>query len=78
MVQWVIGSICHGGPIEYFLVQPVLHNCCNKGCGMCYLVSVMMHVKEPLLLIRKSSPCGFPFLLSEWYFTICLTPHNRK
>ena len=39
----------------------------------------MMHIKEPLLLIGKSSPWGdsrFPFLLSEWSFTICPTPFN--
>ena len=38
-------------------------------------------IKEPLLLIGKSSPCcssGFPFLLSEWSITICLTPYNPK
>ena len=39
-----------GGPIE-------LHDWCNKGCGMCYLVCGMVHIKEPLLLIGKSSPC---------------------
>ena len=41
----------------------------------------MAHIKEPLLLIAKSSPCGgsgFPLSLSVWYFTICLTPYNRK
>ena len=42
----------------------------------------MMHIKEPLLLIKKSSPCGdsgYHLLLSEWSFTIiCLTPYNRK
>ena len=41
----------------------------------------MVHIKEPLLLIGKSSPygdSGFPFSLSEWSFTICLTPYNRK
>ena len=31
---------------------------------MCYPVCGMVHIKEPLLLIRKSSPCsggsGFP------------------
>ena len=40
-----------------------------------------MHLKEPLLLIGKSSPCGssgFPLSLSVWSFTICLTPYNRK
>ena len=47
-----------GGPIEVFLVQPVLHDWCNKGRGMCYPVCGMVHIKEPLLLIGKSSPCG--------------------
>ena len=68
-------------PLSYFSFQPVLHDWCNKGCGMCYPVCGMMHIKEPLLLVRKSSPCGsseFPFLLSVWSFTICLMPHNRK
>ena len=48
---------------------------------MCYPVCGMFHIKEPLLLIGKSSPCGgsgFPLSLSEWSFTICLTPYNRK
>ena len=48
---------------------------------MCYPVCGMMHIKEPLLLIGKSSPCGgsgFPLSLSEWSFTICVTPYNRK
>ena len=38
-------------------------------------------VPEPFLLIGKSSPCGgsgFPLSLSQWSFTICLTPYNRK
>ena len=54
-----------GGPIELFLVP----------------ASGMVHIKEPLLLIGKSSLCGgsgFPFSLSEWSLTICLTPYNRK
>ena len=42
---------------------------------MCYLVCGMVHINEPLLLIRKNSPCsggsGFPLLLSECFFTIC-------
>ena len=42
-------------PIELFLV---LHDWCNKGCGMCYPVCGMVHIKEPLLLIDKSSLCG--------------------
>ena len=47
----------------------------------CYPVCGMVHIKEPLLLIDKSSLCGgsgFPFSLSEWSLTICLTPYNRR
>ena len=70
MVRWVVGSILHGvDPLSYFSFQPVLHDWCNKGRGMCYPVCGMMHIKEPLLLIDKSSLCGgsgFPFSLSEW------------
>ena len=56
-------------PLSYFSFKPVLHDLCNKGCGMCYSVCGMVHIKEPLLLIKKSSPCsggsGFPLSLSE-------------
>ena len=68
-------------PLSYFSFQPVFHNWCNKGRGMCYPVYGMVHIKELLLLIGKRSPCGgsgFPLSLSEWSFTICLTPYNRK
>ena len=67
-------------PLNYFSFQPVLHDWCNKGRGMCY-PGYMMPIKEPVLLIGKSSPCGgsrFPLSLSEWSFTICVTPYNRK
>ena len=82
MVRWVVGSILHGvDPLSYFSFHPVLHDWCNKGCGMCYPVCGMVHIKEPLLLIGKSSLCGgggFPFSLSEWSLTICMTPYNRR
>ena len=82
IVRWVVGSILHGvDPLSYFSFQPVLHDWCNKGCGMCYPVCGMVHIKEPLLLIDKSCLCGgsrFPFSLSEWSLTICLTPYNRR
>ena len=59
MVRWVVGSILHGvDPLSYFSFQPVLHDWCNKGRGMCYPVCGMVHIKEPLLLIDKSSLCG--------------------
>ena len=77
MVRWVVGSIIHGvDPLGYFSFEPVPHDWCNKGRGMCYAVCGMMHIKEPLLLIGKSSPCGgsgFSLSLSEWSSTICLT-----
>ena len=47
-----------GEPIELFLVPAVLHDWCNKGRGMCYPVLGILHIKQPLLLIRKSSLCG--------------------
>ena len=82
MVQWVVGSILHGvDPLNYFSFQPVLHDLCNKGRGMCYPVCGMVHIKELLLLIDKSSlrgGSGFPFSLSEWSLTICLTPYNHR
>ena len=81
MVRWVVGSIHGVDPLSYFSFQPVLHDWCNKGHGMCYPVCGMMHIKEPLLLIGKSSPCGgsrFPPSQSEWSFAICMTPYNCK
>ena len=58
---------------SYFSFQPVLHDWCNKGRGMCYTVCGMVHIKEPLLLIGKSSLCGgsgFPFSLLDWSLNI--------
>ena len=56
----VLGShlILHSGPIEGFSFQSVLHEWCNNGHGMCYPVFEMVHVKEPLLLIKKNNPCS--------------------
>ena len=39
---------------------------------VCYPVCGMMHIKEPLLLIGKSSLCGgsrFPLPLCEWHMS---------
>ena len=54
-----------------FSFQPVLHDWCNEGRGMCYPVCGMVHIN--LLLIDKSSLCGgsgFPFSLTEWSLTM--------
>ena len=49
---------------------------------VCYPVCGMVHVKDILLLIEKSSLCsggsGFPLSLTEWSITICPTPYTRK
>ena len=61
MAQWITG-----GPPVLFLI-PARAPTIN-GHRMYYPVYGMMHIKEPLLLIGKSSPCGgsgFPFSLSE-------------
>ena len=39
MVRWVVGSILHGvDPLSYISFQPVLHDWCNKGRGMCKII----------------------------------------
>ena len=67
MVRWVVGSILHGvDPLSYFSFQPVLHDWYNKGRGMCYPVCGMVHIKEPLLLIDKSSHVAAAGFLSHY------------
>ena len=67
MVRWVVGSILHEeNPLSYFSFQPVIHDWCNKGRGMCYPVCGMVHIKEPLLLIGKSSPVAAAGFLSHY------------
>ena len=51
--------------LGYFMFQPLLHMWYNKYCVMYYPVCGMVHIKDPLLLIRMSGPCsGFPHSLS--------------
>ena len=60
-------------PLSHFSFQPVHHDWCNKGRGMCYPVCGITHIKEQLLLIGKSSPydgSGFTLSLCEWSFII--------
>ena len=55
--------------VSYFSFQPVFQDWCNKGRGMCYPVSGMVHVIDPKWLIGKSNPCGgsgFCLSLSVW------------
>ena len=68
-------------PIELFLVQASAPRLVQQRPW--YVLSCLWDdaYKKTLLLIEKRSPCGdsgFPLSLSEWSFTICLTPYNRK
>ena len=57
----VVGSILLSGPscsLGYFPFQPVVHNWFIKGRGMYCSVYEKVHIKDPLLLIEKSSLCG--------------------
>ena len=49
---------------------------CNKGCGMCYPVCGIVHIKYLAANRHVVASAGF-LLLSEWSFTICPTPYNR-
>ena len=42
-------------PFSYFLFHPVLHDWCNKGCGMCYPVRDDAY-KRTLAANRKELP----------------------
>ena len=80
MVRWVVGSILHGvDPLSYILVPASVPTTgVTKAVVSCF---GMVHIKEPFLLIDKSSLCGgsgFPSSLSEWSLTICPLPYNRK
>ena len=60
----VVRTFAHGAMGRSFMGWT--HDWCNKGRGMYYPVCGMMHIKESLLLIGKSSLCGgsgFPLSL---------------
>ena len=74
--SWCDGSMDRSfmvNPLRYFSFQPVFHDWCSKGHCICYPVCGMMHIKDPLLLIEKSSHCGGSgFLLSLSKFSCTL------
>ena len=78
----VVGSILLSGPscsLGYFPFQPVVHNWFIKGCGMYCSVYGKVHIKDPLLLIEKSSLCGGSGFPSKKCVnvTIWMTSNNR-
>ena len=54
MVQRVIESIPHGRPIKLFIIPASAPQLVYKGCGICYTLREIGHIKEPLLVIGKS------------------------
>ena len=59
MDGWMNGCLMtpqHPVYIGYCVFQPVLHNWCTKGYGMNYPGCGLVHIKDLLLLIGKSSP----------------------
>ena len=63
-------------PLNYFSFQPVLDDWYNKGRGrpMWYSVCLMVHIKEPLLIIGKSNLVAaagfFSLSLSIYIYTL--------
>ena len=55
MMRWVVGSIHHDGPIEPFLGPASASRLVYQRLGICHPLCGMMHIKEPLRLIRTSS-----------------------
>ena len=65
-----------------FKFQPEHHNWCNKSRGMYYPACGIVHIKNPLLLVGKNSPCsggcGFPLNNpSTIHFKITFIPYIR-
>ena len=65
--------------LGYFPFQPVVHNWFIKGRGMYCSVYGKVHIKDPLLLIEKSSLCGGSGFPSKKCVnvTIWMTSNNR-
>ena len=82
MARWVVGSILYGGPIALFLVPPSVPRMVYQRPW--YVLSRLWDdaYKIALTANRKEwyiyGGSRFPLSLSEWFFTICLTPYNRK
>ena len=59
--------------MSYFSFQPVFRDWCNKDRGMNYPVCGMVYIKDPLLLIGKSSLCS-----EAADFLPCYGPYARR
>ena len=72
----MVRAFAHGAmgrridPLNYFSFQPVLHDWCNKGRGMCYPACGMVHIKEPLLLIERVAHVAATGFLSRYLMVL--------
>ena len=58
--------------LSYFLFHPVLQDWYTKGHGMYYPVFGMVHIKDPLLLIGRSSQCSTDHGFLSCYLCVLL------
>ena len=58
-------------PLSYFSFQPVLHDWCNKGRGMCYPVYGIVHIKEHF----HSEPVIHEISRKEFFYLTMLSTH---
>ena len=64
----------HGGPSELFLLPA--NAACLVQQRLWYVLSCRsVYIKDPLLLIRKSSQCRFCCRVSKNFFTLCHKPY---
>ena len=74
-------SVCCSVFLRVKIMGKVLHSWCSKGRGMCYSVCGMVHIKDSLLLIEKSSPysgwSGFTISYLNCHLSLCLTPYSH-
>ena len=81
LVKYLIHMLIFPWPVFKYVQNHPLQPASANAVVCANLSVVVMHIKDPSLLIGKSIACvgsGFPLSLSEWSFTICLTPYNRK
>ena len=64
--------------LSYFSFQPVLHNWCNKGCGMCYPVCGMRE-REMFYLTTHSTHFIYGYMASDiWLRTILIVRKETR
>ena len=79
-VRWVVGLILHGvDPLSYFSFQPVIHNWCNIGRGMCHPVWERMREREMFYLTTHSTHFIYGYMVSDiWLRTILIVRKETR